>query len=188
MVFSVVCLPGTDNKMLMMAFTNERKLQPCGTGTLVDNPDAPLVDKGGLIIFRAIRVNYQVPPSPSLYKQTLLFQPGRRWGGGRLSSYPCQEPLLQVFLLLESKLLIIPTCVSSLSLTGDKVAAGFAVVPGVKVVILFADVVAAIFVVTVVKTSAAIVVISFVVTVVGGSVTFEQRERFSNYIYMEYKN
>ena len=80
------------------------------------------------------------------------------------------------------KLLIIPTCVSSLSLTGDKVAAGFAVVPGVKVVILFADVVAAIFVVTVVKTSAAIVVISFVVTVVGGSVTFEQRERFSNYI------
>ena len=81
------------------------------------------------------------------------------------------------------KLLITPTCVSGLSLTGDI----FAVVPGVKVVILFADVVAAIFVVTVVKTSAAIVVISFVVTVVGGSVTFEQRERFSNYIYMEYK-
>ena len=76
------------------------------------------------------------------------------------------------------KLLITPTCVSGLSLTGDI----FAVVPGVKVVILFADVVAAIFVVTVVKTSAAIVVISFVVTVVGGSVTFEQRERFSNYI------
>lgn len=183
MVFSVVCLPGTDNKMLMMAFTNERKLQPCGTGTLVDNPDAPLVDNGGLIIFRAIRVNYQV--SPSYTGQ--LFQPGRRWGGGRLPSYPGQEPLLQVFLLLAGKLLIIPTCVSSLSLTGDSVAAGFAVVPGVKVVILFADVVAAIFVVTVVKTSAAIVVISFVVTVVGGSVTFEQRERFSNYIYMEYK-
>ena len=94
---------------------------------------------------------------------------------------------MQVLLLLAGKLLIIPTCVSSLSLTGDSVAAGFAVVPGVKVVILFADVVAAIFVVTVVKTSAAIVVISFVVTVVGGSVTFEQRERFSNYIYMEYK-
>ena len=52
---------------------------------------------------------------------------------------------------------------------------------------MFADVVAAIFVVTVVKTSAAIVVISFLVTVGGGSVTFEQRERFSNYIYMEYK-
>ena len=80
---------------------------------------------------------------------------------------------MQIFLLLADKLLIIPTCVSSLSLTCDKVAAGFAVVPGVKVVILFADVVAAIFVVTVVKTSAAIVVISFVVTVVGGSVTFE---------------
>ena len=138
--------------------------------------------------FRGRRVNYQVPPSPSLYKQILLFQPGRRWGGGWLASYPGQEPLLQVFLLLAGKLLIIPTCVCSLSLTGDSVAAGFAVDPGVEVVILFADVVAAIFVVTVVKTSAAIVVISFVVTVVGGSVTFGGGERFSNYVYIIYND
>jgi len=113
-VFSVVCLPGT-----------------CGNGSLVDNPDAPLVDNGGLVV-----------------------------GGAGVGS-----PLIQA-----------KSHCCRYSFSGDSVAAGFAVVPGVKVVILFADVVAAIFVVTVVKTSAAIVVISFVVTVVGGSVTFSSPE------------
>lgn len=110
MVLSVVCLPGT-----------------CGTGSLVDNPDAPLVDIAGLVV-----------------------------GGAGVGS-----PLIQA-----------KSHCCRYSFSGDI----FAVVPGVKVVILFADVVAAIFVVTVVKTSAAIVVISFVVTVVGGSVTSSSPE------------
>jgi len=112
-VFSVVCLPGT-----------------CGTGSLVDNPDAPLVDNGGLVV-----------------------------GGAGVGS-----PLIQA-----------KSHCCRYSFSGDSVAAGFAVVPGAKVVILFADVVAAIFVVTV-KTSAAIVVISFLVTVGGGSVTSSSPE------------